>query len=735
MEKQVCAPLVGASHLGDLKNENKKKFYLAFSLIELMISLIVISLIAAAFVPVITKKLARFSIVAGSFGGNSSGGVSEKCSNIGENCALCAGDTCLSCKNKCGTGEVLNSKNCKCEDTVPYYIKINKLLVTRFNMGDHKDTAIPKAAGVTIVKAGESCGSEYDYGPSCCWQGTTAANCDDTNGSYSGCNRTVCNWKAANAICANYNKDGKTWRLPTTDEMLIWGSNTIDKGNDGLLLCDEGKGYKSAFCSTGSCPGSTYGGCYVNKLWSSNTWTEDKGWLQNPRYNYFGVYYKLVNGEWQKSDALQPFAFSFRCVTEADSNCTAFSGDTCTACKSGYYLKNDECKKYTTVPNCKAYASAEDKCEACEDGYYLSNNECKKSTEVQNCESYSKTENKCETCKNGYILNGDKCEVDSNYYLNINGLLVTKYNMGDNFYTKIPSTAGVTIATTYGSCGTSTNYSAKCCWQGVTSGYSCDSANGDYSGCNRTVCNWAAANAICAKYSQDGRTWRLPTTSEMSNWLDYSKGLETNGLMLCDFSSKKSSSYCNYSGSCKGALSNGCYPASVWSGSILNSTMAYSYELNMANLKGPNGSYNTYGFSVRCVSEQIQNCAIYSGNTCSSCKTGYYSSNGKCIARPTISNCASYSGASCAYCNSGYYLSGGYCYEHSHIANCASMSTTSDTCLSCYSGYYLYAGTCHAHTTVENCTQYSATSDQCTSCNTGYRLKNNSCFYEPWMPI
>ena len=52
----------------------KLKALSAFSLVELMISLITVSLITAAFAPVITKKLSHGSITLGTFGGGSAEG-------------------------------------------------------------------------------------------------------------------------------------------------------------------------------------------------------------------------------------------------------------------------------------------------------------------------------------------------------------------------------------------------------------------------------------------------------------------------------------------------------------------------------------------------------------------------------------------------------------------------------------------------------------------------------------
>ena len=78
-----------------------------FSLVELMISLITISLITAAFAPIVTKKLSSMGITIGSFGGgnstNPSGCTADKHCNVGyyldENCVCqkCNVSNCNSC--------------------------------------------------------------------------------------------------------------------------------------------------------------------------------------------------------------------------------------------------------------------------------------------------------------------------------------------------------------------------------------------------------------------------------------------------------------------------------------------------------------------------------------------------------------------------------------------------------------------------------------------------------------
>ena len=601
-----------------LKIFTKVYNFKGFSLVELMISLIVISLIMAAFVPVISKKLTTGSIFAGSSGG----GFGKSCSEIDEDCDLCAGSICLSCKKTCPAGETLNTTSCSCETKVPYSMAVEGLYVTRFNMGDSSKTKIPAEAGVTVVKTGETCGSATDYSSKCCWQGETSGYCGSTNEDYSGCKRTVCNWAAANAICANYKQDGKTWRLPTTSEMENWATYSKGKGNDGLMLCDRLSGYSSARCdnsSSNSCPGSYRGSCHSLNVWSGSIGSSTNA------YKYF-----LSQGDWGKSTDYRTSPFSVRCVSDIALNCKTYLGDgeTCIACKTGYYLSGKECKK---------------------------------TTEVENCETYSKTENKCETCKDGYELKNGKCK--SSFYMAVDNLYVAKYNMGDSADTAIPISAGVNVVLARMSCGSKNDYSTKCCWQGGTSGSNCDAANGDYSGCNRTVCNWAAANAICANYKQGGKTWRLPMIYEMENWKAYSINKGNNGLMLCDYHWGYSSAYCDNSNNCPGSPTGICYPHNVWSGSILISTDAYYYYLDSGSWRDPSITSRTFAFSVRCVSEIVPNCEIVSGNTCIACKTGYYLSGKECKKSTEVQNCATYSATEdkCKSCSSGYKLSNNKC--------------------------------------------------------------------------
>ena len=184
---------------------------------------------------------------------------------------------------------------------------------------------------------------------------------------------------------------------------------------------------------------------------------------------------------------------------------------------------------------------------------------------------------------------------------------VTKYNVGD---TNGPTIASSTTTVTAGSGSCSAN---ECCWRGKTS-YSCTASGSwsghstSYSGCNRTVCTWAAANASCQSWAPNGTSagdWRLPTQNEMKGWANnierVSTYLGSDGLQLCDTgSSSYGSVYCYgyYNGRCSGAIDGYCVPYTVWS-----SPSGYYFYLDDGSFGGPHSSTARFAFSAPCVLE------------------------------------------------------------------------------------------------------------------------------------
>ncbi len=165
-----------------------------------------------------------------------------KCSTKYPNCKTCNNTQCIECE----TNYKLSDDKQKCEKRCPNKtIEIDaggkKLCVTQYNIGDASEFPL---SGVAAVQHQEkTCGTSSK----CCWIGVPSA-CNSDNGSYSGCKRTVCNYVAAKKLCSNLNYDNRVWRMPTGDEADYFASNSISRGNSGLMLCDDAQGYGSAYC-------------------------------------------------------------------------------------------------------------------------------------------------------------------------------------------------------------------------------------------------------------------------------------------------------------------------------------------------------------------------------------------------------------------------------------------------------------------------------------------------------
>ena len=82
----------------------------AFSLVEIAVSLLVISVIIAALTPVLSKRLSSSSLRSK---------VSTSCDSSFPDgyCALCdvGSNRCITCTRSCNTDEYKNSDKCKCE--------------------------------------------------------------------------------------------------------------------------------------------------------------------------------------------------------------------------------------------------------------------------------------------------------------------------------------------------------------------------------------------------------------------------------------------------------------------------------------------------------------------------------------------------------------------------------------------------------------------------------------------
>ena len=325
---------------------NKKISYnalLAFSLVELMISLITISLIAAAFAPVITKKLSHGTITVGSFGGS---GIIET------------------------STAPQSQKDCNTVGAQLVYVETNEtqhtgICVTQYNIGDG-NFSIPTGSIDENIEAGTSKPDGYCNDKKCCWHGATSGtNCDSANGSYSGCNRTVCNWEAANSICDNLSYGGySNWRLPTKDELKKMNPDTYSKigsehaGDSGLMFCDRYADYNSARCEVGI---NLCSGAYYNTCCPDSSWTNEK--------NENNVYVKFaMQGIWSENISSCKAPVSTRCVLGAITVKTVSD----TACSNGSFLNDDSACVSCTIHSPKCTSCTKDFCSACADGWKVS---------------------------------------------------------------------------------------------------------------------------------------------------------------------------------------------------------------------------------------------------------------------------------------------------------------------------------------------------------------------------
>ena len=217
------------------------------------------------------------------------------------------------------------------------------------------------------------------------------------------------------------------------------------------------------------------------------------------------------------------------------------------------------------------------------------------------------------------------------------GLCVTKINAGDSGGPNIPY--GITKVNVGSNCS-----ATNCCWLGK-SDYSMDctksgtwgSYSSTYSGCNRTICTWGAANKICSSWAPSGTragSWRLPTKSELDGWAAVissetstnpliQKYLGSEGIDLCNFTSSAAGSIRCQNGlnKCPGAYGTTCYPANIWSSTSNSSGQYYYFYLTGG---GTGNFYNDArrAHSVRCVLDDV------SGGTAVTSYTGILGGGG-----------------------------------------------------------------------------------------------------------
>ena len=249
----------------------------AFSVVEILVSLIVLSALSAVFAPMITKRLNVKSVNVKL----PKMVVSTDCKFLFEDCMLCNKNTCLVRQksqndNLCPDGSIFVSKDMTGGTEDLCVMKVNAQQMPGYEQSFY----------LNQVNVGTNCASGSNK---CSWSGTTAGSStanDGLSSTYSGANRPVNNYPAAQEICAYFatpTTRQKDWRLPTQAELTGIKNNisnlSVGKGYSGLQLCDASSSSGSAKCAiTTTCTGATSNTCSPSSIWGQgNTYLNLSG--------------------------------------------------------------------------------------------------------------------------------------------------------------------------------------------------------------------------------------------------------------------------------------------------------------------------------------------------------------------------------------------------------------------------------------------------------------------------
>ena len=596
-----------------MKHQTQKRKR-GFSLVELMISLIAISLITAAFAPIVTKKLSSMGVTVGSFGsgGNNSGGEAQictpgfyykgenscgRCSDVLNNCEECSSATrCTVCakgyqidpatnhciSTACAETGGKPSEKCCAEFKAKFIPKeklgtSHDLCMMQYNAGDDGNAFLvngeKKIYNPDYVKYNISMdrpGTDYvsKYSPAQCWAGNenVITSGKTIYNNYNANTRTVCDFEAAVRICAIWAPNGSTmgaWRLLTENEATnlatAINSETTENIKKNLTR------YKPADADDD----------FGLQLCDGNT--SSYGMNQCPRsqrciggdYSYCQPYYVWIDTKRALGQTNDKGKFgivgtttsrggSVRCVTE-----NVYTAD----------VSNDVYNQGESDPVDEYEPQSQEDCNPY-NALYI----------------------------NKKYIGGEK------------NICMFKYNAGDDSESNA-NLDYIKIGVSMDKAGkdNASKYSPAQCWKGTTSG---GSGPYKYLPKERTVCDFEAAKRICAAWEYGDTKpgdWRLLNSTEAtelakmlnidsyySNY--FSRYLNNDGLQLCDGSSQNyGMNSCPRTQNCIGGDYSYCQPYHVWidTGSTIANTNEYG-KFEIASLASSRGG------SVRCVSNLIR---------------------------------------------------------------------------------------------------------------------------------
>ena len=303
----------------------------AFSLVELLITLIIISCILAAFAPVITKRLSNkeYAVAQGIEL------LSSECSSIDADCTLCFKDKCIICSKNCAKGVNKDIESCSCfscdtfdSNCASCNVKECETCKDGYYFSDEK-----------------KCASCSDIDPFCikCSDSTTCTECASTHNLI----ENTCVIKDEN--CTSYEEGICT--SCKTNYYLKDGICTLCT-NSTCLTCDSSGKCTSCinnyYVNNGACKSCTDSICLA--------------------CNASGKCTSCINNYYVNNGTCT------QCTNSICSSCDTTGK--CTSCIAGYYNNNGTCTNCNTLDSRCTACSNSTTCTSCSGGYSPQGKSC-----------------------------------------------------------------------------------------------------------------------------------------------------------------------------------------------------------------------------------------------------------------------------------------------------------------------------------------------------------------------
>ena len=354
-----------------------KKNY-AFSLIELMISLITISCITAAFAPVISKRLSANSTMVSS----GLGSITVKCQDkFGQYCELCYKTRCIVCSRTCASNQFKDIPTCTCKGCSGYDA----------NCASCDDEKCTKCKAGYILESGKCnlCPEGYS-----CNGGSSKTKC--LKGTYAPQGSSTC--KECNAGYYS-DVDGAKTCSPCPK-----GTEAPNKNSTKCESCK--KGYYASAKGTKNC-----------SLCSAGKYTNSEGLSQCSSCNAGYT----SNSDRTGCDICQPGTYAPTTASEKCYPCEAGTAVNtkgaikCSDCGLGTYSKEgaklcSSCE-YGKYQDEKKQSS----CKPCNSGYTTNQMGSTSSSKCVKCPdecTQCKTQSECKDCVSDYHLENGACIAD-----------------------------------------------------------------------------------------------------------------------------------------------------------------------------------------------------------------------------------------------------------------------------------------------------------------------------------